>query len=118
VKRFMARLRATAPLEARVVIVMAPGADAQVDYGEGPMVRDRESGKYKRVRLFVLTLRVQPEVGAPDGLEVVIARVGGAARARVPPARQRPARHRARQSARGRHELADRTWCTKPALAS
>ena len=52
----MARLRATAPLEARVVIVMAPGADAQVDYGEGPMVRDRESGKYKRVRLFVLTL--------------------------------------------------------------
>jgi transposase len=38
------------------VIVTAPGAEAQVDYGEGPMVRDRESGKYKRVRLFVLTL--------------------------------------------------------------
>ena len=56
VKRFMARLRATAPPEARVVIVTAPGAEAQVDYGEGPMVRDRESGKYKRVRLFVLTL--------------------------------------------------------------
>ena len=52
----MARLRATAPPEARVVIVTEPGAEAQVDYGEGPMVRDRESGKYKRVRLFVLTL--------------------------------------------------------------
>jgi transposase len=56
VKRFMVRLRTTAPPEARVVIVTAPGAEAQVDYGEGPMVRDRESGKYKRVRLFVLTL--------------------------------------------------------------
>ena len=56
VKRFMARLRKTAPPEARVVIVTPPGAEAQVDYGEGPMVRDRESGKYKRVRLFVLTL--------------------------------------------------------------
>jgi transposase len=56
VRRFMVRLRATAPPEARVVIVTAPGAEAQVDYGEGPMVRERESGKYKRVRLFVLTL--------------------------------------------------------------
>jgi transposase len=56
VRRFMVRLRATAPPEARVVIVTAPGEEAQVDYGEGPMVRDRESGKYKRVRLFVLTL--------------------------------------------------------------
>jgi transposase len=52
VKRFMARLRKTAPPEARAVIVTAPGEEAQVDYGEGPMVRDRESGKYKRVRLF------------------------------------------------------------------
>jgi transposase len=31
VKRFMARLRATAPPEARVVIVTAPGAEAQAD---------------------------------------------------------------------------------------
>jgi hypothetical protein len=30
--------------------------EAQVDYGEGPMVRDPASGKYKRTRLFVLTL--------------------------------------------------------------
>jgi transposase len=56
VKRYVARLRATSPPEARVVIETAPGQEAQVDYGEGPMVRDRESGKYKRTRLFVFTL--------------------------------------------------------------
>jgi transposase len=56
VKRFLARLHATAPPEARVVITTAPGEEAQVDYGEGPMVRDRETGKYRRTRLFVFTL--------------------------------------------------------------
>ena len=43
-------------VEARVVITSAPGEEAQVDYGEGPMVRDADSGKYRRTRLFVLTL--------------------------------------------------------------
>jgi hypothetical protein len=38
------------------VIETAPGEEAQVDYGAGPMVRDPHSGKYKRTRLFVLTL--------------------------------------------------------------
>src|SRR5262249_5283614 len=38
------------------VIETAPGEEAQVDYGTGPMVRDPSSGKYKRMRLFVLTL--------------------------------------------------------------
>ena len=33
-----------------------PGEEAQVDYGTGPMVRDPHSGKYRRMRLFVLTL--------------------------------------------------------------
>ena len=56
VKRHLARLRATAPPEARVVITTAPGEEAQVDYGEGPMVRNRETGKYRRTRLFVFTL--------------------------------------------------------------
>jgi transposase len=56
VKRFLARLRATAPPEARVVITTAPREEAQVDYGEGPMVRNRETGKYRRTRLFVFTL--------------------------------------------------------------
>jgi hypothetical protein len=38
------------------IIETAPGKEAQVDYGEGPMVRDPVSGKYKRTRLIVLTL--------------------------------------------------------------
>jgi transposase len=56
VKRFVRKLRGEATPEARVVITTAPGEEAQVDYGEGPMVRDPEMGKYKRTRLFVLTL--------------------------------------------------------------
>jgi hypothetical protein len=39
-----------------VVITSAPGEEAQVDYGDGPMVRSPEIGKYRRTRLFVLTL--------------------------------------------------------------
>ena len=40
VKRFVRKLRGSAPAQARVVIVTAPGEEAQVDYGTGPMVRD------------------------------------------------------------------------------
>jgi transposase len=56
VKRFIRRLRGTQALEAHPVIVTAPGEEGQVDYGLGPMVRDPQSGKYRRTRLFVLTL--------------------------------------------------------------
>jgi transposase len=42
--------------EARVVIETSPGEEAQVDYGTGPMVRDPHTGKYRRTRLFVVTL--------------------------------------------------------------
>jgi transposase len=56
VKRFVARLKATAPLEAHPSIFTPPGEEAQVDYGEGPMVRHPETGKYRRTRLFVMTL--------------------------------------------------------------
>ena len=38
------------------MIETAPGEEAQVDYGAGPMVRDPQTGKYRRTRLFVLTL--------------------------------------------------------------
>jgi transposase len=38
------------------IILTAAGEEAQVDYGSGPMVRDPQSGKYRRTRLFVLTL--------------------------------------------------------------
>jgi len=56
VKRFVRKLRGKQSPEARVVIETAPGEEAQVDYGSGPMVRDPDSGKYRRTRLFVLTL--------------------------------------------------------------
>src|SRR5207247_787467 len=56
VRRFVVTLRGTAPAEARVVITTPPGEEGQVDYGDGPMVRDRNTGKHRRTRLFVLTL--------------------------------------------------------------
>jgi transposase len=56
VRRFAGRLRGSSSPEARVVITTAPGEEAQVDYGSGPMVRDPQTGRYRRTRLFVLTL--------------------------------------------------------------
>jgi len=56
VKRFVRRQRGIQPLEARAVIVTAPGEEAQVDYGSGPLVRDPQTAKYRGTRLFVLTL--------------------------------------------------------------
>src|SRR5215831_15339323 len=57
VKRFVRKLRGNQPAQARAVILTAPGEEAQVDYGsKGPMVRDAQTGKYRRTRLFVMTL--------------------------------------------------------------
>jgi transposase len=56
VKRFVRKLRGSVWPEARVIIETRSGEECQVDYGTGPMVRDPDSGKYRRTRLFVLTL--------------------------------------------------------------
>ncbi len=56
VQRFVRKLGGNQQPQARAVILTAPGEEAQVDYGTGPMVRDPESGKYRRTRLFVMTL--------------------------------------------------------------
>jgi transposase len=56
VKRFVQKLRGPQRPEPAGIILTAPGEEAQVDYGSGPMVRDPQSGKYRRTRLFVLTL--------------------------------------------------------------
>jgi transposase len=56
VKRFVRKLHGAALPEAVGIIQTAAGEEAQVDYGSGPMVRDPQSGKYRRTRLFVLTL--------------------------------------------------------------
>ena len=56
VKRFCRRLRGGVVREAHPTIVTEPGQEGQVDYGTGPLVRDPRTGKYRRTRLFVLTL--------------------------------------------------------------
>ncbi len=56
VKRFVRGLRGRQTVEASGIIVTAPGEEGQVDYGEGPMVRNPATGKYRRTRLFVFTL--------------------------------------------------------------
>jgi transposase len=56
VKRYVRKLRGATSPEARAVIQTQPGEECQVDYGTGPMVRDSDNGKYRRTRLFVLTL--------------------------------------------------------------
>jgi transposase len=56
VQRFVRKLRGATSPEARAIIETKLGEEAQVDYGTWPMVRDPDSGKYRRTRLFVLTL--------------------------------------------------------------
>jgi transposase len=56
VKRFVRRLLGRPGRQACAIIVTPPGEEAQVDYGTGPMVRDPHSGRYRRTRMFVLTL--------------------------------------------------------------
>jgi len=56
VNRFVRKLRGAPSPQAVGIILTAPGEEAQVDYGTGPMVRDEKSGKYRRTRLFVMTL--------------------------------------------------------------
>jgi len=56
VRRFVVKRCGESIPEAHPVIQTAPGEEGQVDYGDGPMVRHPESGKYLRTRLFVFTL--------------------------------------------------------------
>ena len=56
IKRFVNKLQPSMVPEARAVIITEPGEEAQVDYGTRPWVRDPQSGKYRRTRLFVMTL--------------------------------------------------------------
>ncbi|HUO14040.1 MAG TPA: IS21 family transposase [Verrucomicrobiae bacterium] len=56
VRRYVITLRESLAPEARAIIETPVGEECQVDYGTGPMVRDPVTGKYRRTRLFVLTL--------------------------------------------------------------
>jgi transposase len=63
VMRYVQKLRRSQPVEARVVIQTEAGQEGQVDYGDGPMVRDPQTGKYRRTRLFILTLGYSRKAG-------------------------------------------------------
>ena len=56
VKRFVRGLKRTDP-EQFDRLDFLPGEEAQVDYGEGAPTLDPKTGKYRRPRLFVMTLR-------------------------------------------------------------
>jgi hypothetical protein len=56
VKRFAGRLVQREP-EQFDRLEFAPGEEAQVDYGEGALTRIAGSDRYRRPRLFVMTLR-------------------------------------------------------------
>ena len=52
VKRFVRKLSGPQQPQAVGIILTAAGEEAQVDDGTGPMVRDEQSGKYRRTRLI------------------------------------------------------------------
>ena len=52
----MRKLRGKQPLQPRAVILTGPGEESQVDYGTGAMVRDPQTRRYRRTRLFVMVL--------------------------------------------------------------
>jgi hypothetical protein len=54
-KRFVRKLRGSQRPGAVGIIQTKAGEEGQVDYGDGPMVRHPETGKYRRTRLFVMT---------------------------------------------------------------
>jgi transposase len=56
VKRFVRSLRREAPHQFDRLEFL-PGEEAQVDYGEGALTLDPRTGRYRRPRLFVMTLR-------------------------------------------------------------
>jgi transposase len=56
VKRYVRKLRGKQILQPRAVILTGPGEESQVDYGTGAMVRDPQTRKYRRTRLFVMVL--------------------------------------------------------------
>ena len=48
VRGFVYKLRGAEVPQAKAVILTVPGEEAQVDYGTGRLLRDPESGKYRR----------------------------------------------------------------------
>jgi len=55
VKRFIRKLHPSSAV-AHPRITTAPGEEGQVDYGTGPWVKHPKTGRYRRTRLFAMTL--------------------------------------------------------------
>jgi transposase len=88
VKRFVRKLRGDQPPQPRAVIITAPAEESQVDYGTGPIVRDPQTGKYRRTRLFVLTLGCSRKAVRFVLLPLQLSHLGGAARESLLPTRR------------------------------
>jgi len=56
VRRFVRTITPVDPPYAKCRFETAPGQEAQVDYGEGAPTLDPRSGKYRKPRLFIMTL--------------------------------------------------------------
>ena len=57
VKVFVRGLKKTSTPEPYARLEFPPGEEAQVDYGEGALTIHPDTGKYKKPRLFVMTLK-------------------------------------------------------------
>jgi hypothetical protein len=79
VKRFVRKLRGPQRPEAAGIILTAPGEEAQVDYGSGPMVRDPKTGKYRPDTIIRSDPRLQPEIRAPVVVAIEYPHLGGVA---------------------------------------
>jgi len=85
VRRFVVALRGSAPSDARVVITTAPGEEGQVDYGEGPMVRDRGDREVPTHAALCPHAGLLAQISAPARVAIERADLGGAARAGISP---------------------------------
>jgi transposase len=56
VRRFVRTITVADPPYAKCRFETAPAAEAQVDYGEGAPTLDERTGKYRKPRLFIMTL--------------------------------------------------------------
>ena len=84
------------------MITTAPGEEGQVDYGDGPMVRDPQHRQVPAHAALRPDAGLLAQVGAAADVAIERADLGRAARARVSPAGRHGPRHRPRQSARRR----------------
>jgi hypothetical protein len=80
VRRFVVKLRGESAPQACAIIRTAPGEEAQVDYGSGPMVRDPDTAS-AAARAYRTHARLQPQIDPASYVSVECDDLGAAARA-------------------------------------